>query len=155
MHTTSPFMIARHRHDNSKFGSVGQLCMMALCHENDILIAGDGNSPIMIWESSPRYWPFVRGIHHPMVGSPHKGQSWYWNRLLITALLWRESTTQWWFPSHGLVLWYFYVFLLWAFRSCWTNKNLQWFWDTMMLMLHHCNVITLGSVLLTISDSII
>ena len=27
--------------------------------------------------------------------------------------------------------------------------------DTMMLMWHHCNVITLGSVLLTISDIII
>ena len=29
---------------------------------------------VIKWRHSPRYWPFVRGIHRSPVNSPHKGQ---------------------------------------------------------------------------------
>ena len=29
---------------------------------------------VIKWNHSPRYWPFVWGIHRPPVNSPHKGQ---------------------------------------------------------------------------------
>ena len=29
---------------------------------------------VIKWKLSPRYWPFLRGFHQSLVGSPHKGQ---------------------------------------------------------------------------------
>ena len=36
------------------------------------------------WKHSPRYWPFVRGIHRSPVNSPHKGQ---WRGALMFSLI--------------------------------------------------------------------
>ena len=36
------------------------------------------------WKYSPRYWPFVRGIHRSPVNSPHKGQ---WRGALVFSLI--------------------------------------------------------------------
>ena len=36
------------------------------------------------WKHSPRYWPFVRGIHRSPVNSPHKGQ---WRGDLMFSLI--------------------------------------------------------------------
>ena len=36
------------------------------------------------WKHFPRYWPFVRGIHHSSVNSPHKGQ---WSGALMFSLI--------------------------------------------------------------------
>ena len=33
---------------------------------------------VIEWKRSPRYWPFVRGIHRSPVGSPHKGPVRLW-----------------------------------------------------------------------------
>ena len=33
-----------------------------------------GHDDVSNWKHSPRYWPFVRGIHRSPVNSPHKGQ---------------------------------------------------------------------------------
>ena len=39
---------------------------------------------VIKWEHLPRYWPFVRGIHHLPVNSPQKGQ---WRRALMFSLI--------------------------------------------------------------------
>ena len=36
------------------------------------------------WKLSPRYWPFVRGIHRSPVNSPHKGQ---WRGALMFSFI--------------------------------------------------------------------
>ena len=36
------------------------------------------------WKHFPRYWPFVHGIHHSPVNSPHKGQ---WRGALMFSLI--------------------------------------------------------------------
>ena len=38
---------------------------------------------VIKWKHSPRYWPFVRGIHRSPVNSPHKGQ---WRGALMFSL---------------------------------------------------------------------
>ena len=40
---------------------------------------------VIKWKHSPRYWPFVRGIHRSPVNSPHKGQ---WREALMFSLIW-------------------------------------------------------------------
>ena len=40
---------------------------------------------VIKWRHSPRYWPFVRGIHRSPVNSPHKGQ---WRGALMFSLTW-------------------------------------------------------------------
>ena len=39
---------------------------------------------VIKWKNSPRYWPFVRGIHRSPVNSPHKGQ---WRGALMFSLI--------------------------------------------------------------------
>ena len=39
---------------------------------------------VIKWKHFPGYWPFVRGIHHSPVNSPHKGQ---WQRALEFSLI--------------------------------------------------------------------
>ena len=39
---------------------------------------------VIKWKHSPRYWPFVRGIHRSPVNSPHKGQ---WRGALMFSLI--------------------------------------------------------------------
>ena len=39
---------------------------------------------VMKWNHFPRSWPFVRGIHRPLVNSPHKGQ---WRGALMFSLI--------------------------------------------------------------------
>ena len=39
---------------------------------------------VIKWKHSPRYWPFVRGIHRSTVNSPHKGQ---WRGALMFCLI--------------------------------------------------------------------
>ena len=39
---------------------------------------------VIKWKHSPRYWPFVRGIHRSPVDSPHKGQ---WRGTLMLSLI--------------------------------------------------------------------
>ena len=43
----------------------------------------DFHDDVIKWKSSPRYWPFVRGIHRSPVNSPHKGQ---WRGALMFSL---------------------------------------------------------------------
>ena len=39
---------------------------------------------VIEWKHFPRYWPFVRGNHRPLVNSPHKGQ---WRGHLMFSLI--------------------------------------------------------------------
>ena len=39
---------------------------------------------VIKWRRSPRYWPFVRGIHRSPVNTPHKGQ---WRGTLMFSLI--------------------------------------------------------------------
>ena len=39
---------------------------------------------VIKWKHFPRNWPFVRGIHRPLVNSPHKGQ---WRVALMFSLI--------------------------------------------------------------------
>ena len=39
---------------------------------------------VIKWKHSPRYWPFVWGIHRSLVNSPHKGQ---WRGALMFSLI--------------------------------------------------------------------
>ena len=39
---------------------------------------------VIKWKYSPRYWPFVQGIHRSPVNSPHKGQ---WRGALMFSLI--------------------------------------------------------------------
>ena len=59
-------------------------------------------------ETFPRYWPFVRGIHRPLVNYPHKGQ-WCGSLMfsLICALNKRLSKQSWgwWFETPSRPLW--------------------------------------------------
>ena len=54
---------------------------------------------------SPRYWPFVRGIHRSPANSPHKGQ-WLWSFFDLhpyTNCLVNKSRRRWFeTPSHSL-----------------------------------------------------
>ena len=51
------------------------------CQCNGMLILHDD---VIKWKHFPRYWPFVRGIHHLLVNSPHKGQ---WRGALMFSLI--------------------------------------------------------------------
>ena len=39
---------------------------------------------VIKWKYFPHYWPFVRGIHRPLLNSPHKGQ---WCGALMFSLI--------------------------------------------------------------------
>ena len=39
---------------------------------------------VIAWKYFPRYWPFVRGFHRPLVDSSHKGQ---WRGALMFSLI--------------------------------------------------------------------
>ena len=45
---------------------------------------GEIHDDVIKWKHSPRYWPFVRGIHRSPVNSPHKGQ---WRGALMFSLI--------------------------------------------------------------------
>ena len=57
---------------------------------------------VIKWKHSPRYWPFVRGIHRSPVNSPHKGQ---WNGNVIFFFDLRlnkrlsKQSRRWWFET--------------------------------------------------------
>ena len=53
----------------------GQVGLSCFPHQHDDVIK---------WKHSPRYWPFVRGIHRSPVNSPHKGQ---WRGALMYSLI--------------------------------------------------------------------
>ena len=55
----------------------------ALCH--DIFFQHDD---IIKWKYFRRYWPFVGGIHHSSVNSPHKGQ---WHCAFMLSLIWTKG----------------------------------------------------------------
>ena len=63
---------------------------------------------VIKWKHFPRYWPFVRGIHRPLVSSPHKGQ---WCRALMFPLIcaWikrlSKQSWDWWFETPSCSLW--------------------------------------------------
>ena len=46
---------------------------LLLCHDD-----------VIKWKYFQRYWPFVRGIHRPLVNSPHKGQ---WRGAFMFSLI--------------------------------------------------------------------
>ena len=46
---------------------------------------------VINWNNSPRYWPFVKGIHRSPMDSPHKGQ---WRRDLSFLWYGPEQTTE-------------------------------------------------------------
>ena len=52
--------------------------------EDSRSMAGLGHDDVIKWKHSPRYWPFVRGIHRSPVNSPHKGQ---WRGVLMFTLI--------------------------------------------------------------------
>ena len=45
---------------------------------------GTSHDDVIKWKHSPRYWPFVQGIHRSRVNTPHKGQ---WRRDLMFSLI--------------------------------------------------------------------
>ena len=49
-----------------------------------VLIPEIFHDDVIKWKHFPRYWPFVRGIHRPLVNSPHKGQ---WRGALMFSLI--------------------------------------------------------------------
>ena len=90
-----------------------------------LLAICEGNSPVHIskwqtstvspyhddvikWNHSPRYWPFVRGIHRSPVNSPHKG---HWRGALVFSLICAlnkrlsEQSWGWWFETQSCSLW--------------------------------------------------
>ena len=80
---------------------------------------------VMKWKHSPRYWPFVRGIHQSPVNSQHKYQ---WRRALMFSLIcvW---TNVW--VNNGHVIWAAIALIMtslcWWFetQSCplWRHRN--------------------------------
>ena len=57
---------------------------LALCNENPSIRCPVDHDDVIKWKHFPRYWPFVRGIHHWLVNSPHKGQ---WRGVLMISLI--------------------------------------------------------------------
>ena len=63
---------------------------------------------VIKWKHSPRYWPFVRGIHRSLVNSPHKGQ---WRGAMMFSLIcaWKKRLSKqsrgWWFQMPSRRLW--------------------------------------------------
>ena len=53
-----------------------------LRYVNDISLKS--HDDVIKWKHSPRYWPFVRGIHRWPVNSPHRGQ---WRGALMFSLI--------------------------------------------------------------------
>ena len=58
----------------------GTLCQPVANNLSNMVILHDD---VIKWKHSPRYWPFVRGIHRSPVNSPHKGQ---WRGALMFSL---------------------------------------------------------------------
>ena len=63
---------------------------------------------VIKWKHSPRYWPFVRGIHRSPVNSPHKGQR---SGILMFTLIctwingWVKQWWRWWFETPSRPFW--------------------------------------------------
>ena len=63
---------------------------------------------VIKWEHFPRYWTFVRGIHHSPVNSTHKGQ---WRAALMFSLIYAlnkrlsKQSRGWWFETPSRSLW--------------------------------------------------
>ena len=67
----------------------------------------NGHDDVIKWKLSPRYWPFLRGIHQSPMSSPHKGQ---WRGALMLFYLRpnkRLSKQSWgcWFETSLGSLW--------------------------------------------------
>ena len=59
---------------------------------------------VIKWKHIPRYWPFVRGIDHSPVNSPHKDQ---WREALVFSLICKlsQQSWDWWFETPSCSLW--------------------------------------------------
>ena len=74
------------RRETFKFGDLMRLilqillCMLLLLWTPNYAHSIKPHDGVIKWEYFPRYWPFVRGIHH----SPHKGQ---WRGALMFSLI--------------------------------------------------------------------
>ena len=68
-----------------------------MVHERKLWIRDD----VIKWKHFPRYWSIVRGIHHPPVNYPHKGQ---WRGALMFSLFcgWTYDMPVIWAPPHSL-----------------------------------------------------
>ena len=94
--------------------SMQQINVMALgqqfdCFSPSRIIVTHEN--VMIWKHFPRYCPFVKGIHHLPVDSPHKGP--------VTRT--------------------FDVFFDVRIHKRWTNSGDADIWDATALMWRHCS----------------
>ena len=49
-------------------------------NDNQLRFTNVYHDDVIKWKHSPRYWPFVRGIHRSPVNSPHKG---HWRGALM------------------------------------------------------------------------
>ena len=58
-------------------------CPRILC-----VVSAYNHDDVIEWKHSPRYWPFVRGIHWSPVDSPYKDQ---WRGALMLSLIWTNS----------------------------------------------------------------
>ena len=84
----------------------------------------DNHDDVIKWKHSPRYWPFVRGIHRSRVNSPHKGQ---WRGALIFSLICAcinkrlsKQSWGWWYETPS--------------RSSWRHCNAIWVADIKSLV---------------------
>ena len=68
----------------------------------------DSHDDVTQWKHFPRYWPFVRGIHHWPVNSPHKGQR---RGALLFSFIYdlnkrlSKQSSGWWFETPSRSLW--------------------------------------------------
>ena len=70
----------------SYFGRYTKNCESSFCQ---IVVTGVPagcryHDDVIKWRHSPRYWPFVRGLHRSLVNSSHKDQ---WRKALMFSLI--------------------------------------------------------------------
>ena len=62
-----PSLLPSSRGNNSKNKTLPWVCLVTI-------LPLQTYDDVIKWKHFPRYWPFGRGIHRPVVNSPHKGQ---------------------------------------------------------------------------------
>ena len=113
---------------------------------------------VIQWKHSPRYWPFVRGIHRSPVNSPHKAQRrgalMFWYDLRLNKRL-SKQWWGWWFETplrplwrHCNVIFWRKWTLLYKAPPCTVKKLRQYgFLSYAMVILRNTNRTALASLI--------
>ena len=77
-------MFIRIMHMKMSYAKEGVFFSVSLCYSYLAPPLLRYHDDVIKWKHFLRYWPFVRGIHRPLVNSPHKGQ---WRGALMSLLI--------------------------------------------------------------------